>query len=87
MDRRDLDEPGVGDVRDEAWYQAVQEIRDLRHDGEYAWAEATLARIEISIKQSHRVTEGQQRAIARIRSGEWASGRAYDAWGYGRRWR
>jgi hypothetical protein len=86
--RRERDPPGgPADVRDEPWYQAVAEILELRHDGAHVWAETRLAALQQQIEETHHVQDWQRRAIAGIRESEWAPGRSYDQFGYGRRWK
>jgi hypothetical protein len=72
------------DLRDEAWYQFVTEIDELLETGKYGWAETTLTDIQKTVEETHRVTEGQRRAIANIEAGNYRShGRRYE--GFGRR--
>jgi hypothetical protein len=88
--RRDdelADEGRVPDLRDAAWYQAATAIAELRAEGTYAWAEPTLAALEDRIRETQIVTAEQRQALARITGTTWAPGRAYDVWGFGRRWR
>jgi hypothetical protein len=88
MDRRDRDDLSAGaDVRDQAWYQAVADILELRNDGDHLWAETQLAAMQGQIERTHQVQDWQRRAIAGIRGSEWAPGRAFDSFGFGRRWK
>ena len=67
------------DLRDEAWYQFVTEIDDLLATGKYGWAETTLADIQQTVQETHRVTEGQRKAIENIEAGIYRShGRRYE---------
>lgn len=54
------------DVRDTEWYQFVGTIDDLLTSDGYTWAFDTLTGIKETVEHSHRVTEGQRRAIRNI---------------------
>jgi hypothetical protein len=75
------------DVRSATWYGFVVDIEDLRGSGEVAWAEETLAGIQETVERTHRVTEGQQRAIDNIaakRQAPRSGGRRYEGFNRGR---
>lgn len=78
------------DPREAGWYQALQEIDDLLSTGKYTWAQDTLSDIRDTIERTKRVSDGQQRAIANIKTrGErperGRGGRRYE--GFDGRWR
>jgi hypothetical protein len=57
--------PGA-DVRDEPWFQFIDEIDDLLATGQYTWAEDTLTGIRDTVARIHQVTDGQRRAVTNI---------------------
>lgn len=54
------------DLRNEPWYQFLQDIDGLIASGQYQWAESTLRGIQQTVEYTKRVTEGQQRAVKNI---------------------
>lgn len=82
-----LDFDGPPDLREAEWFRVATAIAHLRAEGAHVWAEETLAGLEDDIRETQLVTDFQRRALARITGTAWAPGRAFDAFGYGRRWR
>lgn len=76
------------DERDQEWYQFLGEIDDLLATGEYDWAYDSLSGIHETVEKTHRVTDGQKRAVTNIAKRGEARGtnssRRYEGWG---RWR
>ena len=69
-EQQDLFEPTdkstAGDDAETPWYQFVGRIDDLLGSGEYDWASDTLTGISETVQATHRVSEGQRRAVANI---------------------
>jgi hypothetical protein len=81
-----LEDYADADVRDAAWYRFVTEVRTLRDSGSYRWADEQLARIAAIVERSQMVTPRQRALVDRIVAAEYAPGRAFDKFGFGRRW-
>jgi hypothetical protein len=81
-----LEDYGYDDVRATEWYRFVTEIRTLRDSGSYRWADERLARIAAIVERSQMVTPRQRALVDRIVAAEYAPGRAFDKFGFGRRW-
>lgn len=76
----DESEPEPVDERTTDWYRFLEEIDDLQIT--HSFAQDTLTGIYESVEKSHRVTEGQRRAINNI-----ASSRSKERGSYSRRYR
>lgn len=78
--------PDPDDLRDQGWFQLLEQIDDLLAEERYAWAEATLSGIRRTVEESRTVTVGQSRAVQNIAAAgrERASGgrysRRYEGW-------
>jgi hypothetical protein len=63
--QRSLFDP-TPDERDQPWYQFLGDLDDLLADDKYLWANDTLKGIYETVEKSHRVSEGQRRAVTNI---------------------
>ena len=69
------------DPRGTDWYQMLEDIEELR--AKAGWAEDTLSGIAQTIEQTHRVTDGQKRAVRNIEdaiSRRRGGSRRYEGW-------
>ena|SRR5215510_12670260 len=71
---------GDEDTRDAPWHAFVAEINDLRESEQYTWAEETLAGISETVERTHRVTDGQRRAVTNIRDNSARRSRRYEGY-------
>jgi hypothetical protein len=58
--------PTSTDPRGEAWYRFSKDIEDLLATGRATFAEDTLRSIQTTVEKTHRVTDGQRRAVDNI---------------------
>lgn len=75
------------DPRHTDWYKFSQDIEDLLAQGRVTYAETTLRDIQQTVESTHRVSEGQRRAVTNIERGaergmRFKGSRRYE--GYGR---
>jgi hypothetical protein len=58
--------PSPIDARDTGWYKFILDIEDLLATGQFNWAAETLEGIQRTVEETHRVTDGQKRAVDNI---------------------
>ncbi len=81
MTRSRLEDLNLSDDQD-PWEYWTDKIEQLRGTDDFEWADDTLKGIYDTICVTHRVSEGQRRAICNIvNSKEWKTGMSAHDWG------